>query len=381
MNIVFFTSHYPNPYFDNHQTKADHYFAREWVKAGHKVVVIHNDFELFYRQLFLKKAKESSLYTLENVSVFRIKIVRYFPRSRFVFKNTFSKAKKSILKFLQLVGIEPDVIFVDFCLSQWRLIEKIKCFFKCDIIPIFNKCDLIDRKEVARILSQSWKVGARSQSISDSIKKIDRGVKTFIIYSGAPTNIELSIKNQDRGDRHEKTFKILFVGNLISLKNVDVIIRALNFLKEKYSFILTIIGSGPRGKKLKAMVKTFSLESKVSFKGKCSREEVLDFMKQSDCFVMVSSPESFGIVYVEAMACGCYVIASVGEGIDGVIINDYNGALIKPRDVNELITGFEKFFNLETTVLDTIIIRALNTSKLYREDNVAQRFLDDALSV
>ena len=48
-------------------------------------------------------------------------------------------------------------------------------------------------------------------------------------------------------------------------------------------------------------------------------------MEESDVFAMVSSPETFGLVYIEAMAKGCVTIGSKGEGIDGVIVNNENG--------------------------------------------------------
>ena len=74
------------------------------------------------------------------------------------------------------------------------------------------------------------------------------------------------------------------------------------------------------------------LESCVYFEGEKAREQVLHLMEESDIFVLVSSPETFGLVYVEAMAKGCITIGSKGEGIDGVIVNNENGYLCTPGE-------------------------------------------------
>lgn len=52
-------------------------------------------------------------------------------------------------------------------------------------------------------------------------------------------------------------------------------------------------------------------------------------MLASDCFIMISKNEAFGLVYLEAMSAGCITIASRGEGFDGVIIHGVNGFYVK----------------------------------------------------
>ena len=59
-------------------------------------------------------------------------------------------------------------------------------------------------------------------------------------------------------------------------------------------------------------------------------------MQMSECFIMVSKNETFGLVYLEAMLQGCIVVASKNEGIDGIIIHGENGFLCNAGDVNEL---------------------------------------------
>ena len=76
-------------------------------------------------------------------------------------------------------------------------------------------------------------------------------------------------------------------------------------------------------------------------------------IRNADCFVMVSSREAFGLVYLEAMAKGCIVIGTKGQGIEGIVKHGENGFLCKARDVNELTVlvhlhdGFKFFHRLD----------------------------------
>lgn len=57
---------------------------------------------------------------------------------------------------------------------------------------------------------------------------------------------------------------------------------------------------------------------------------------------MVSKPEGFGIVYLEAMAAGCVTIGTEGEGIADIIIHEKNGFLIPADDPEELANCVER---------------------------------------
>ena len=59
-------------------------------------------------------------------------------------------------------------------------------------------------------------------------------------------------------------------------------------------------------------------------------------LKQHDVFIMISKNETFGLVYLEAMAVGCITIASRQEGFDGIIKHGYNGFLCEAGNQEEL---------------------------------------------
>lgn len=103
---------------------------------------------------------------------------------------------------------------------------------------------------------------------------------------------------------------IIFVGRLSEHKNVDFLIRAIDILKKEIPEIrCKIIGDGPERERLETQAKDLGLEYRISFAGFLDDfEDVISHMKASKVFVLPSTREGFGIVALEANACGLPVI-------------------------------------------------------------------------
>lgn len=130
------------------------------------------------------------------------------------------------------------------------------------------------------------------------------GVKAEVIPNGIDFEKILKIKRSDiRSD-------IIFVGRLIKEKRVDILIRAVKVVKEEYPDIrCVIVGDGPERAKLEKLVRDLNLERNVKFTGFINDyDEVIALMKASKVFVFPSIREGFGIVALEANACGLPVI-------------------------------------------------------------------------
>lgn len=129
---------------------------------------------------------------------------------------------------------------------------------------------------------------------------------------------------------------ILFAGRLISHKNVDVLLRAVKMLKQKKQNIsLFIVGDGPEKENLKKLTRELNLEDNVSFLGFMEKsEDVYGIMRSAKLFVSPSTREGFGIVAIEANACGLPVITINHEhnAARNIIANGENGIVC---DLNE----------------------------------------------
>lgn len=103
---------------------------------------------------------------------------------------------------------------------------------------------------------------------------------------------------------------VIFAGRLIEYKNVDILIKAIKIISEKKPEVkCLIIGDGPEKKRLEKIVVTLKLTKNVLFLGFLeNQDEVYSLIKSSKVFVLPSTREGFGIVVIEANACGIPVI-------------------------------------------------------------------------
>ena len=123
-----------------------------------------------------------------------------------------------------------------------------------------------------------------------------------------PNGIEFDLITKIKSAKEKSD--IIFVGRLISSKNIDVLIKSIKLIKKKNPEIKSlIIGDGPEKKKLEALTQKLNLEKNVKFLGFLeSNDDVYALMKSSKVFVLPSTREGFGIVVIEANACGVPVI-------------------------------------------------------------------------
>lgn len=103
---------------------------------------------------------------------------------------------------------------------------------------------------------------------------------------------------------------VIFAGRLVKEKNVDLIIKTVGILKNSVPGIkCVIIGDGPEKKALIKLSKNLGVSENIVFKGFLeSHDEVISHIKSSKVFVLPSTREGFGIVVLEANACGIPVV-------------------------------------------------------------------------
>lgn len=110
---------------------------------------------------------------------------------------------------------------------------------------------------------------------------------------------------------------LLFVGRLVSDKGVSLLLEGLKLLQQKQMYPrLSIVGSGPEETTLREQVLHLDLQSQVQFCG-VQQGSALAELYRSHRITVISSlcEETFGIVALEALACGCLLIASDAQGL------------------------------------------------------------------
>ncbi|MBR4446828.1 glycosyltransferase family 4 protein [Methanobrevibacter sp.] len=200
-----------------------------------------------------------------------------------------------------------------------------------DMFELYKTQPLM-RSTIRNVLRDADGVFAVSNALRHEI------IATGVVGIAGKTKISWNSVDINRFTNHpndsfRKEFKlddkpiVLFVGNLIKRKNVDSLLEAKKISNSDY--YLVIVGEGPLFKKLKKKVDEDNIHD-VIFTG--AREDVENIIPSCDVLILPSFSESFGLVLIEALACGKPVIGSDVGGITEIITKDV-GLLINPKDV------------------------------------------------
>ena len=142
---------------------------------------------------------------------------------------------------------------------------------------------------------------------------------------------------------------ILTVGRLVERKGHDKVIQALAQLAPRFPELLYVIsGKGEDEAGLKQLVTDLHLDNQVCFVGRVSDAEILSYYNACEFFVMPSREirgsghvEGFGIVFLEAAACGKPSIGGRSGGVSEAIWDGHTGLLVDPESVDELVLKME----------------------------------------
>jgi len=134
---------------------------------------------------------------------------------------------------------------------------------------------------------------------------------------------------------------LLTVGRLAPeerYKGFDEVLAALPRLVERFPDLRYIVGGdGPDADRLKQSARALGVSDHVVFTGRIDEAEKVDHYRLADVFVMPSTGEGFGIVLIEAAACGVPVIGSKMDGSAEAVLEGRIGPIVDPRRQEELI--------------------------------------------
>jgi len=246
---------------------------------------------------------------------------------------------------------------------------------------LYNE-DRLFRKRTIDAMRWSNKIIAVSESLKKMIGKEGFGKKTCVIPCGfsekefypmdkKECRVKLSLKTNDK--------ILLFIGNLVTVKGVDVLIEAFKiFRNEGDNVQLIVIGDGPERRALERQVRDFSVNRMVYFLGRKDPTEIPLYINAADILVIPSRDEGRPVVIFEALACGRPVVASRVGGIPETIINDKLGILVEKENPAALADGIIKAL---TCSWDTKYLS--NYAKKYSQEQLSPHVLsiyDEVLS-
>ena len=394
MNILLITTLYP-AYKNQSRMESSyavHYFAKEWRK-NHCVSVMRI-FPVYPKLMFpFGKVRRSEqintfpdYFEADGVSVKRIPIKKT-PKIDYSL-SAIKKAASAIINYFEKDYV-PDLIICDMLNPSIYIAQIIKSLFGSKLVASLHFTDILylkKEKNFTRFRTVEPyldKIVFRSNSIEKIYWQVVGIQKDTNKYCTIPFGVDedvIASREMLVQKIKNKSFEILTACSLIKLKNVDVLIKAFSSFCSNERYRLRIIGEGPEKENLIKLSESLGILDRVIFEGEKTREEVLRAMAKADVFALVSSPETFGLVYVEAMAQGCITIGSAGEGIDGVLVDNFNGFLCKPGVVDDLSNTLQKVFSLGDDRKLEIINNAKVTVERLTNESLADLFLDKVFS-
>jgi teichuronic acid biosynthesis glycosyltransferase TuaC len=291
----------------------------------------------------------ASNYKYDNVEVYFAKHITFpFNFSR---RKRGDTAIKVVNKIIKDYDINFDLIHAHFVYPSGYVGTNLKKKHDKPLIITAHGHDIYElpfidiewNSKIKRTLSNSNHVITPSRKCSQILMRIDVAAeKISVIPNGYDLNsfIKMPI-NEARLLLNLPISKkiILSVGNLEPVKGHKYLIESMKKIHEIDNNILcVIVGSGGSKKSLERTIIENNLSQCVRLVGVIPHNQIPLWMNACDVFILPSLSESFGIVQIEAMACGKPIVATLNGGSEEIIINDKLGILVEQMDID----GIEK---------------------------------------
>ena len=184
-----------------------------------------------------------------------------------------------------------------------------------------------------KVIRKIFQKAARVICVSGTFAKLIESYRPDIDVVGNVVNCDAFVPRVD-SEKHRgiRFLTVCYMEEEAQLykKGIDILIQAWTEVVKKYTDVKLVIGGGGSAKtKVEQWVEEHDISKYVEFTGALDRKQVIQEMQSCDCFVLPSRYETFGVVYIEAMACGKPVIAVANGGPDD-FVKPFNGLLIKP---------------------------------------------------
>lgn len=200
------------------------------------------------------------------------------------------------------------------------------------------------RRSLRRVLTTADLVFAVSRFTQDAVSRITKDqARAAVLHPGVDVErFSLAVSGARVREKHRLggRFTVLFVSRLVKRKGAEILIRALPRIPKTHALV---VGTGPEVSSLRRVAEDVDVAGRVQFVGRVSDEELPEYYAAADVFCMPCTDryggldtEGFGIVYIEAAACGIPSVAgacggsveAVEDGETGIVLADPTPAAV-----------------------------------------------------
>lgn len=244
---------------------------------------------------------------------------------------------------------KPDIIHAHFGTWAGYAASLIYKYYKIPYVITEHASSINGGKVTpgqAATLKAAYKYAKKVICVGTLLRKkilpyLDDSEKAVVI----PNFVDVSTFQQsNRQTEKEKKFTFVSIGNLSKRKGFEELIKAFGMsFGDQPHVSLIIVGDGEESTNLQNKIKQLHLERQISLSGRLSREEVAQLLADCDAFVLASYAETFGIVFIEAMATGMPAIGTICGGPEDIITSE-SGYLIQPGNINKLAEKMKELY-------------------------------------
>lgn len=298
-------------------------------KRGHEV------FLLSHAGSKIKEDGFSHLPLGYDVSMEKDSPLSFLMRNITFFSSTITKIK----------DISPDLILsmgggqmlINFMMGLF--LSKL---FRKPMVSEWRGSELLLKDSMLRNISKRFILRHSSLNILRSVPmrskalRIEPDAETVILPSkGVDIEKFHPVETNEKMEKVET--ELLFVGRLHNVKGLPHLLEAFRRVEESHLEVrLTIVGKGPMEKDLKEKAEALSIDDSIEFLGEIDHDELPNYYRCADIFVLPSLSEGLSNVIMEAMACGLPVVATDVGGNSELIESEKGGFLVDPGDSEEL---------------------------------------------
>ena len=308
--------------------------SKELAKRGHEVTIYTSDYKI--SQEYINSITETGV----KVCSFKTWLSGTKPR---ITPGIIKSAREQV-KYFDIIHMHNYRTFQNIVVHYYAKKYDIPYVLQAhgSVLPFFQKQRLkriFDLFFGYRILSDASKVIALTRTEVEQYKKMGVDKNKIEIV---PNGIDLSEYENlpERGEfRRKYSIKdgekiVLYIGRLHKSKGIDLLIKAFaDISKELDNIILILVGpDGGHRPALEKLIQALKVDDKVLFTGFVTNNEKMAAFIDADVFVNPRADEIFGLVFLEANACGTPVICNKGCGIADVIDGKTGFAVHNDKD-------------------------------------------------
>lgn len=231
------------------------------------------------------------------------------------------------------------------------------------------------------VLSRSQAMTVVSHAMQDEAASLLGDRKAVV----SPMGVDLRERFVPDDSVSREPGQILFVGRLVEKKGVEVLLRAMPLvLKRIPTATLKIVGFGPLENSLKTECGELGLAGVVTFAGAVTQDGLVNLYRSASVFAAPfraassGDQEGLGLVLVEALGCGCPVVASDVPAVRDVASDMWGMRVVTPEDPRALADGLVASLSEETLVMSAP--DRVRLMERFDWDTVAARYAELLLS-